>query len=101
MKMLLANRCRRLWTRGKRVVVSRICVNKVPAIAVNDLDWSQGRKLTAFHVDGPGTSNGRSLRVPVTLTVLQPSRGTAKKVTATYAIGVDPSVVIVRETEGD
>jgi hypothetical protein len=74
---------------------------QAPAIAVNDLDWSQGHKLTAFHVEGPGTSNGRNLRVPVTLTVLQPPRGTAKKITATYAIGVDPSVVIVRETEGD
>jgi hypothetical protein len=74
---------------------------QTPAIAVNDLDWNQGRKLIGYRVDGAGASDGRSLRIPVTLTVQQPPRGTAAKVKATYAVGVDPAIAVIRETEGD
>jgi len=75
--------------------------HQAPAIAVNDVDWSHGRKLVGFQVNGNGTSDGRSLHVPVTLTMQPSQRGAAAIIKATYAVGVDPAIVVVRETEGD
>jgi hypothetical protein len=86
------------WKSGGRAEDLR---QQAPAILINDADWNQGRTLIGYHVDGAGVSDGRNLRIPVTLMVQQPPHGAAKKVGATYAVGVDPAIVVIREAEGD
>jgi hypothetical protein len=73
--------------------------NSEPEIFVNEIDWTQGRRLKDYQVKGEGTSDGRKLKVPVTLMLQLPARANLQKVEAMYSITVAPAIVVIREID--
>ena len=71
--------------------------NENPEVVVGDADWKQGRKLVAYEI-GSGSFDGKNLRVPVTLTVAQPPRG-SRKLVINYIVGTRPVITIFRDSD--
>jgi hypothetical protein len=82
------------WKAGRKAGEMR---GQSPEVIVRDTDWNSGRRLVAYEI-GQGTFDGKSLRVPVTLTIAAPPRG-SRKLTATYIVGTKPVVTIFRDGE--
>jgi hypothetical protein len=82
------------WKAGRSATDMR---NETPEVVVGDSDWKQGRKLVAYEI-GSGVFDGKNLRVPVTLTMAQPSRGN-RKLVVNYIVGTKPVVTIFRDSD--
>lgn len=87
--------CLNAWTDGKKPDELR---TMEPAIVVVDEDWKAGRHLIDFEMVGKGLFDGRNLRIPVSL-ILQDARGRKQTITASYVIGVDPAITVVRQMD--
>jgi hypothetical protein len=66
-----------------------------PAIVAQDVDWLQGKKLTAYEVVGDGIPQDANLRVEVKLTL----DGEAKEKKVFYIVGTDPKLTVFRALE--
>jgi hypothetical protein len=68
-----------------------------PEVVVGDSAWKLGLKLSGYEI-GKGMYDGKNLRVPVTLTLVQPPRGT-RKIDVNYIVGTSPVVTIFRDSD--
>jgi hypothetical protein len=82
------------WKSGRKVEEMR---GQSPEVIVRDTDWKLGRRLVGYEI-GQGTFDGKSLRVPVTLTIALPSRS-SRKLVAHYIVGTKPVVTVFRDGE--
>jgi hypothetical protein len=69
----------------------------MPEVVVGDSAWKQGLKLSSYEI-GKGMYDGKNLRIPVTLTLVQPPRG-IRKVEVNYIVGTSPVVTIFRDSD--
>lgn len=81
------------WKKGQPIDRLK---SATPPILAQDADWMGGSKLLSYQVDGEGTKNDLSLRVPVKLT-LKPPQGSEVKKTVYYAVGTSPTLTVFRE----
>jgi hypothetical protein len=82
------------WKAGRKADEMR---QERPEFVVGDRDWKQGRRLVGYEI-ADGKFDGKNLRVPVSLTMLQPPRGNRKFV-VNYIVGTRPVVTIFRDGE--
>jgi hypothetical protein len=82
------------WKNGRTADEMR---GATPEVVVGDTAWRAGHKLIGYEV-GNGMFDGTNLRVPVTLTLAQPSRG-SRKLVVNYIVGTTPVVTIFRDSE--
>jgi hypothetical protein len=66
-------------------------------VIVRDTDWKLGRRLAGYEI-GHGEFDGKTLRIPVTLTLALPPRGNRRFV-VNYIVGTQPVVTIFRDGE--
>lgn len=66
-----------------------------PKIQFADSQWSEGRKLVSYEIQGDGERNGFDWQCRVKL-VLQDSKGQQQEERAIYNISTKPKVVVVR-----
>lgn len=66
------------------------------AITVQDFDWMGGYKLVDYSIEGDGQDDDANLRIPVKLTLLDPSGKEVQK-QVTYVVGTAPAVTVFRE----
>jgi hypothetical protein len=69
-----------------------------PPIYVAEREWKNGAKLAAFEADPRDELFGSDLRCHVALT-LQDSAGTSRKKRATYSVGTNNKLTVVREDD--
>lgn len=67
-----------------------------PAIVVQDTDWSAGKKLKAFTLQGDGKAVGANLSIEVELTLVD-SSGETSKPRVWYLVGTDPALTVFRD----
>jgi len=67
-----------------------------PPVVFNDGDFTAGRKLTDFRIDGDGRPVGTGLRYEVTLTLQDGSKPAATRKLA-YRVVTEPGISIFRE----
>jgi hypothetical protein len=82
------------WKAGRKVEDMR---QQTPEVVVGDADWKMGQRLVGYQI-GTGKFDGKSLRVPVTLTIAQPPRGN-RQVVVNYIVGTQPVVTLFRDGE--
>ena len=70
-----------------------------PAIIVVDQDWTEGCRLVDYELTGAGLFDGRNLRASVALTLQRPPTGPAKRIAASYVVGMQPIITVVRVME--
>lgn len=66
-----------------------------PPIVAQDVDWMQGKKLTAFEVVGDGTPQDANLRCEVKLTL----EGAKSDKKVFYIVGTSPRLTVFRAFE--
>jgi hypothetical protein len=81
------------WKKGQ--AIDRL-KSASPPILAQDADWIGGSKLLNYQVEGEGTQNDLSLRVPVKLT-LKPPQGAEVKKSVHYVVGTSPTLTVFRE----
>ncbi len=67
-----------------------------PAITVQDMDWSAGKELKDFALQGDGKAVGANLSIEVELTLVD-SSGKASKPKVWYLVGTDPALTVFRD----
>jgi hypothetical protein len=82
------------WKSGRTADEMR---RQTPEVVVGDSAWKQGRKLTSYQI-GNGQFDGKNLRVPVTLTLAQPPRG-SNKLIVNYIVSTKPVITIFRDSD--
>jgi hypothetical protein len=84
------------WVGGKAATELRA---RSPEIIVVDQQWTDGAKLVDYEVVGMGSFDGKTLRAPVNLTVIEPRARSSKKLPANFIVGLTPVVTVVRVME--
>lgn len=84
-----------VWAAGGRAADLR---SRSPEIVVVDQDWSDGCRLIDYELVGVGLFDGKNLRAPVALTLQRPA-GATSKVSASFIVGLDPVITVVRVME--
>jgi hypothetical protein len=84
------------WVGGKQAAELRA---QAPEIIVVDHQWTDGAKLVDYEVLGTGSFDGKTLRAPVNLTVVEPPARSPKKMSAHFTVGLTPVVTVVRVME--
>jgi hypothetical protein len=67
-----------------------------PQVIVQDLDWSNGTRLKAFQILGPGKPQDANLFCQVRLTLQQDTQPATERV-VTYCVGTDPVITVFRD----
>jgi hypothetical protein len=68
----------------------------VPAIVVQDLDWTGGAKLKEFQILDGGKPVDANLYAQVKLKLIDASGGESEK-TVTYVVGTSPKLTVFRD----
>jgi len=84
------------WVGGKQAAELRA---QSPEIVVVDQQWTGGAKLVDYEIVGTGSFDGKTLRAPVNLTVIDPRARVPKKLPANFTVGLQPVVTVVRVME--
>ena len=81
------------WKDGGKVDALQ---SQAPPIVVQDMDWSAGKQLQEFSLQGDGKSVGANLSIEVELT-LQDAAGKTSKSKVWYLVGTDPALTVFRD----
>lgn len=81
------------WKDGKTVDSLK---SQSPSIVVQDMDWSAGKQLKEFSLQGGGKALGANLSVEVELT-LQDADGRTSTSKVWYLVGTDPALTVFRD----
>jgi hypothetical protein len=66
------------------------------AITAQDFDWMAGFQLVDYQIESEGQNDDANLRVPVSLTMKDPSGKEVKK-QVKYVVGTAPAVTVFRD----
>lgn len=67
-----------------------------PSIVVQDRDWTAGKKLQGYSLNGEGRSVGANLSIEVELTLADAS-GKVATSKVWYLVGTDPALTVFRD----
>lgn len=67
-----------------------------PEIVVQDMDWTAGKQLTDFALQGDGKSVGANLSIEVAL-VLADASGETSTQRVWFLVGTDPALTVFRD----
>lgn len=81
------------WKDGQKVEALQ---TRSPSIVVQDMDWSAGKQLREFSLQGDGKAVGANLSIEVELT-LQDANGKTSKSKVWYLVGTDPALTVFRD----
>jgi hypothetical protein len=84
------------WAAGKRADDMR---TQAPEVIVVDQQWTDGARLVNYEILRSGSFDGKTLRAPVNLTVVEPRARTPQKVGAKFTVGLQPVITVVRVME--
>lgn len=84
------------WVGGQPAAELR---SQTPEVIVVDQQWTAGAKLVDYEIVGAGEFDGKTLRAPVNLTVIEPPARAAKKFSANFTVGLQPVATVVRVME--
>ena len=81
------------WKDGSEIDVLQ---SQSLAIVVQDMDWSAGKQLKEFTLQGDGTAVGANLSIEVEL-ILADSSGKTSNPKVWYLVGTDPALTVFRD----
>ena len=81
------------WKDGSKVDALQ---SQAPSVVVQDMDWSAGKQLKEFSLQGDGKAVGANLSIEVELT-LQDAVGKISKSKVWYLVGTDPALTVFRD----
>ncbi len=81
------------WKDGSQIDVLQ---TQSPAIVVQDMDWSAGKQLKEFTLQGDGKAVGANLSIEVEL-ILADSSGKTSNSKVWYLVGTDPALTVFRD----
>lgn len=81
------------WKDGSKVDALQ---SQTPSIVVQDMDWSAGKQLKEFSLEGDGKAVGANLSIEAELT-LQDAAGRTSKSKVWYLVGTDPALTVFRD----